>query len=92
MAANLVFLLLIYPVYALAGLNQDISEFNGSEAGGGWLLLWPGMLIMWGVAWLGFAVFALRGRLRSALTAFNAVAALWFIPVTVYVLSLFAGA
>ncbi|MFF3038222.1 hypothetical protein [Arthrobacter citreus] len=92
MAANIVFLLLIYPISALAALDRDISEFNGTEAAGGWLLLWPGMLIMWGAAWLGFTVFAAKSRMRRALTTFNVIAALWLAPVTAYVLSLFARA
>lgn len=90
--ANVLFMLLIGPVHGLTALNQDISEFNGEDAGSEWFLFWPGMLIVWGAAWLGFLIFALKNQARSALITFNLVAAIWLLPVALYVVTIIAGA
>lgn len=91
-AANFLFLLLTAPLHGLAALDQDISAFNGEEADSGWFPVWPGMLIVWGAAWVGFLVFALKSHVRSALITFNLIAAVWLLPMALYLLSLIAGA
>ncbi len=91
-AANVLFLLLLVPAQAMTELDRQITESNGEDPGSNGLLIWPGMLIVWGAAWLGFLVYALRSRLRSALTTFNLVAALWLVPVALLLVAHLAQA
>lgn len=90
--ANFVLVLLAPSVYGLTELNRQASEASSTEVSVGWFLFWPGMLIVWGAAWLAFLVFAVRKNFRGALTAFLLTASLWFLPVAFYIVILIASA
>lgn len=90
--ANFVFALHVGPNQDLVRWNQQTAESNGQAMNGGLYLLWPGMLIIWGAAWLGFLITLLRKDFRSALIVFLLTAAVWFLPLALYVVSIIAGA
>lgn len=89
--ANLLFVALIYPAAAVSELNSQISAFNGKQVSGVWFLFWPGLAIVWAAAWLGFLIFGLTNRIRTAQWVFVLTAGLWVVPVTLYIVSGIAG-
>ena len=89
---NFVLVLIAPGAHDLSELNRQTAEFNGTQVTNGWYFFWPGMLYIWGAAWLAFLAFAVKKNLRGALAAFLLTTALWFLPMALFVVSLIVGA